>query len=160
MDEATAPAPAAPLRGTLADGKSFDLRDLRGDRVVLIFFRSASCGLCVLQLKTLARDMEAYDRLDVRVVAITTDPPETNRRTREELELGFPIVSVDQATLTAWGVWQPGERGPRPAAFIIDESGAVLYGRVGTTAADRTSDATLVFTIRSFDSPTIRARAQ
>lgn len=152
---------AAPaLHGTLVDGKSFDLHDLRGDRVVLVFYRSASCGLCLQQLATLARDKEAYDRLDARVVAITTDPPETNRRTAEELDLNFPIVSVDRNTLMKWGVWPPGERSPRPATFIVDEGGGIRYARVGRTAADRVSDATLVFTIRSFDSPRTGARGR
>ncbi len=149
----SAATPALPLPGTLQDGKAFDLHDLRGDRVVLIFYRSASCGLCLQQLRTLARDSKAYDRLRARIVAITTDPPEVNRRTAKLLDLEFPIVSVDHATLTRWGIWPDGERNPRPAAFIIDEKGGILFGRIGRTAADRTSDATLVFTLRSIDAP-------
>jgi peroxiredoxin len=151
--QAGAPQLAPPLRGTLADGKSFDLQELRGDRVVLIFYRSAYCGLCTQQLRRVAEDHKAYERLHTRIVAATTDPPELIGRTAQLLDIDFPIVSVDRATMTGWGIWPDGARHPRPATFILDESGGILFQQVGKTAADRTSDATLVFTLRSFDAP-------
>jgi peroxiredoxin len=143
--------PAPPLLGTLPDGKDFNLRELRGERVLLVFYRSASCGLCIQQLRHLAAAAEAYDHLDTRILAITADPPELNQRTAKLLDLDFPIVSVDHATLTRWGLWPEGERTPHPGAFIIDEKGGLLFEQIGRTAADRTSDATLVFTLRSID---------
>lgn len=154
MPPAASPAvsqPAPPLRGTLADGEDFDLQELRGDRVVLIFYRSAYCGLCAQQLRLVAADEKLYKKLDAKVVAITPDPPELIDRTAEQLELDYPIVSVDRATLTRWGVWPDGARTPKPAVFIIAPSGEVLFLQIGRTAADRVSDATIAFTLRAYD---------
>lgn len=145
------PTVAPPLRGTLADGKSFDLHELRGDRVVLIFYRTAYCGLCSQQLRALAADKKLYSRLDAKVVAITQDPPELIRRTAQILDLDFPIVSVDRPTLTRWGVWPDGARTPRPAAFIVAENGEIIFHQIGQSAADRASDATIAFTLRALD---------
>jgi len=143
--------PAPPLLGILPNGKEFDLESRRGKWLVLVFYRSASCGLCIQQLEHLERDKEAYDHLGVEVLAVTADPPATNEWVTEEYDLGFPIISVDRETLAEWGVWQPDERRPRPAAFIIDERGEILYHQIGETAADRASDATLVFAIRALE---------
>lgn len=148
---ATSATVAPPLHGTLADGKSFDLQELRGDRVVLVFYRSAYCGLCTQQLRALAADRKVYGDLDAKIVAITPDPPELIRRTAQLLDLDFPIVSVDHATLTRWGIWPDGARRPRPATFIIAGSGEILFRQIGLSAADRVSDATIAFTLRSLD---------
>jgi peroxiredoxin len=160
---ATNPTPALaaapPLLGTLEDGKSFDLRELNGKRVVLIFYRSATCGLCTQQLHSLATHQKAYRRLHARLVALTTDPPELNQRTARLLDLDFPIVSVDQATLERWGIWPHSERNPWPAAFILDEDGTVIFRHIGQSAADRASDATLIFTLRSIEQPGARNEA-
>lgn len=143
--------PAPSLQGTLTDGKSFSLQELHGKRVVLIFYRSATCGLCIQQLSTLADDQKAYRRLHTQIVAVTTDPPAVNQRTVRLLDLEFPVVSVDQATLRRWGVWPDGGRNPHPATFIIDEQGNVLFNQIGRSAADRLSDAALIFTLTSLD---------
>jgi peroxiredoxin len=146
-----APQLAPPLRGTLADGKSFEFQKLRGDRVVLIFYRSAFCGLCAQQLRLVADDKELYKKLDAKIVAITADPPDLIDRTANHLDLDYPIVSVDRATLTRWGVWPDGARTPRPAVFIIAENGTIRFRQIGQTAADRVSDATIAFTLRAID---------
>lgn len=157
-DSRTAPV-APPLQGTDADGKSFNLAELRGKRVLLIFYRSAYCGLCMQQLQQLATAADAYGHLDARIVALTGDPPELNRRTADLLKLDFPIISVDQNTMTRWGILPTGATQPRPAAFIIDQSGRLRFIQIGKTAADRASDVTLVFALRSLDHPAPRSDA-
>jgi peroxiredoxin len=142
---------APPLNGTRSDGESFDLRELHGKRVLLIFYRSAGCGLCLQQLSALAADHKAYHDLDTKIIAVTADPPEINRKTADLLDQRFPIITVDHATLTRWGAWSPERRSPQPATFIIDERGNVLYQKIGASAADRLSDVAIVFTLRSLD---------
>lgn len=147
-------APLAPaLQGQDEDGDNFDLAALRGKRVLLVFYRTATCGLCVQQLRSLASTTEAYERLGAEIVALTSDPPEVNRRTAELLELDFPIISIDQNTMAAWGIWPAGSKRPNPAAFIIDQEGRLRFIQIGKTAADRASDVTLVFNLRSLDHP-------
>lgn len=154
---ATRAAPMAPvLQGTDTEGKPFNLTELRGKRVLLVFYRSAYCGLCMQQLRELAAAADAYDHLDTEIVALTGDPPELNRRTADLLKVKFPIISVDQNTMSRWGIWPTGVKQPRPAAFIVDRSGRLRFIQIGKTAADRASDVTLVFTLRTLDHPAPR----
>lgn len=148
----TAPQPArsAPqLTGTLTDGQRFSLEDLRGEPAVVIFYRGSFCGLCIQRLRELDAWKEAYDDLDTRIVALSLDDPAIGERLKDSLDLDFPIVSVDRATLDRWGVWPDGEAWPMPAAFVIDGTGAVRYGYVGQTAADQSSDVVLFHQVES-----------
>lgn len=145
-------APLAPaLQGVDEDGNTFDLAELRGKRVLLVFYRTADCGLCVQQLRSLASTAEAFDRLGAEVIALTSDPPDVNRRTAERLELDFPIISIDRNTMATWGIWPAESRRPHPASFIIDQEGRLRFIQIGRTEADRASNVTLVFNLRSLD---------
>lgn len=145
------PAPA--LRGVDADGERFDIEELRGDPVVLIFYRGLFCGLCKERLRALASYEEAYDRLDADVIAITPDPPELARRAEAAYDLDARIVSVDRATLEHWGLWPRGERFPRPSSFVLDEHGRIRYRHIGATAADRLSDVALLAALERLEWP-------
>lgn len=145
-------APLAPvLQGRDEDGNTFDLAELRGKRVILVFYRTAACGLCVQQLRGLASAADAFDQLGAEIVALTSDPPEANRRTAELLELDFPVVSIDRNTMAAWGIWPDGAARPHPASYIVDQDGRLRYIQIGRTEADRATNVTLVFNLRALD---------
>lgn len=142
---AAAAAPA--LEGTRAGGGSFTLRELAGAPAVLVFYRGAYCPLCLRRLESLEAHAAAYERAGARVVAVTADPPDVARATAGQFD-GVKIVSVDEATLRRWGVWPEGAASPLPAAFVLDEQGAVLFRHVGRTAAEDASDVTLLGVLR------------
>ena len=143
--------PAPPLVGTLADGGAFRLDELRGDPVVLVFYRGSFCALCRQRLRALDEHIGAYRRLGARVVAVTLDDAETAKATADELDLDLPLISVDRATFDAWGLWPADEAWPRPAAFVLDASGAVRFGHVGLNAADRVEDVVLLAVLGRLD---------
>jgi peroxiredoxin len=149
------PGPAArvqlapELHGTLADGSKFALEELHGDGVVLVFYRSAYCGLCRRRLIALAAHRKAYADLGMQLVAITNDPPALARWAAEQFKLDFPVVSTDRATFARWGLWPQEARAPYPAAFILGREGEVRFSHVGRAASERDSDASLLFTLRS-----------
>lgn len=141
--------PLAPeLRGADSDGGAFSLAALRGDAVVLIFYRSETCPLCRERLAAANAHLDAYRRAGARIIAVTTDPPEVARRTAQALGIELPIVSVDRLGLEPWGVWPAGERAPRPAAVVIDREGRIRFQHIGRTAADRAHDADLLAVLR------------
>lgn len=115
-----------------------------GVKTVLVFYRSANCGLCRTQLEQLQQYLPAYRRQGARVVAVTLDPPEVSRTLAEQAGLEYDLVSVDAETFTAWGVMTQELGGPMPATYIVDGEGLVRYRRIGRNAADRTTDPELL----------------
>lgn len=153
--------PLAPgLRGVDSRGGAFSLAALRGDAVVLLFYRSDSCPLCRERLAAADAHRDAYQRAGARIIAVTPDPPEVARRTAEALGLGVPIVSAERATLEQWGVWPIGEHAPRPAAIVVDRDGRIRFRHVGRTAADRTHDADLLAVLRRLQATAAGARGR
>jgi peroxiredoxin len=72
-----------------------------------------------------------FDARGIRVVAISVDPPEINRRQSQELGYTFPLLSDPKAeVIRRYDLLHPGA-GPkgtdiaRPAEFVIDSSGMV-----------------------------------
>jgi peroxiredoxin len=135
--------PAPPLNGKDSDGGAFSLAKLKGDAVVLVFYRGSFCGLCREHLKQIAANSDSYDKANVKVVGVTLDPPEAAKRTREDLKLDIPLVSAKPETFRAWGIWPDGERYPHTAAFVLDAAGRVRYGRVATNAESAVSEVEL-----------------
>lgn len=123
----------------------------RGQRTVVLFYRSESCGLCRLRLEQLQTNLPAYSALGARVVAATLDPPELTSRTAERLDGDLQIVSVDTTTFEQWGMRLDDRRLPLPGAFVLDDRGVVIYRHVGSHAGDRISDATLLTILETED---------
>ena len=69
----------------------------------------------------------------MRIAAISTDPPDVNRRHRERLGLTFPLLSDEQARATRRydllhaGGGRGGADIARPAEFLIDSAGVVRW---------------------------------
>jgi len=69
----------------------------------------------------------------VRVVGISVDPPEINRRQSQKLGYAFPLLSDSEAkVIRRYDVLHPGA-GPkgadiaRPAEFLLDSNGVVRW---------------------------------
>jgi peroxiredoxin len=138
------PRAAPALTGRLADGGSYELPRQSVTPTVLLFFRGSYCPLCLARMRDMAAYAGAYADAGVHVVAVTLDAPEVAQRTSHDVDFRYPIVSVDPATFLRWGVWPPGQVQPRPGDFVVDGAGRIRYGRVGSDAADRPSDVTLL----------------
>ncbi len=143
---------AIPLQGRLASGDGFGLPARPGRPAVIVFYRGADCGLCRVQLEQMQRNLSAYERRGVRVIAATLDAPERSRRLIEDLSLGFEVVSVDLVAFAEWGTFAAERDAVMPATYIIDSDGVVRYRHIGRNAADRTLDAevlTVIETLRA-----------
>jgi peroxiredoxin len=128
------------LSGTRADGVPFVLESEPPAPTVLIFYRSAQCGLCRRQLDQTQTHLDAYDYAGARVVGITLDAPDLSQQL-QEAGIGFSLVSVDPEVFEAWGAMHPDLGTPMPATFIVDTQGVIRFKHLGRNAADRTTDA-------------------
>ncbi len=140
---------APSLTGTFPDGGSFDLAEVDGVSV-LVFYRSAECGLCRLQLDNTQQHLTAYDIKGVAIMGVTLDPPETSQRLIESSGIGYPLVSVDRVVFEAWGALPEGGDAPLPATYIVDD-GLIRFRHIGRNASDRTTDAGVLTVIESLE---------
>jgi peroxiredoxin len=133
-----------PLTGRLPSGEEYTHTHGRGERTVVLFYRSETCGLCRLRLEQLQENLSAYRSLRAEVVAVTLDPPELSARTAERLGGDLRIVSVDSTVFAGWDVLEAERRAPLPGAYVLDDRGVVIFRHLGGHAGDRISDATLL----------------
>ena len=67
--------PAPPMRLPSTDGGTFELGDLRGERVMLYFQEGVMCQPCWDQLRDIEARWDEFEALGIdRVVSITSDP--------------------------------------------------------------------------------------
>jgi peroxiredoxin len=84
-------------------------------------------------LRSFQHGLSEFDARGVRVVGISIDPPEINRRQSQKLGFTFPLLSdPDAKIIRRYDVLHPGA-GPkgtdiaRPAEFLLDSNGVVRW---------------------------------
>jgi peroxiredoxin len=84
-------------------------------------------------LRSFQKKLEEFDARGIRVVGISVDPPEINRRQSQKLGYTFPLLSDAKAeAIRRYDVLHPraGPKGAdiaRPAEFLIDSSRIVRW---------------------------------
>ena len=84
-------------------------------------------------MRSFQQHLSEFDARGIRVVGISVDPPEINRRQSQKLGYTFPLLSDPNAqVIRRYDVLHPGA-GPkgadvaRPAEFLIDSSRVVRW---------------------------------
>jgi peroxiredoxin len=84
-------------------------------------------------LRSFQRRLPEFEARGIRVVGISVDPPEINRRQSQKRGYTFPLLSDPNAkVIRRYDVLHPGA-GPkgadiaRPAEFILDSNGVVRW---------------------------------
>lgn len=128
--EAGQPAPDF----TLPDqhGDPFTLSSLRGSKVILYFYGEAGTPACTKQACDFRDDLSVFEAAGYRVVGISRDALEANRRFAEEEGLTQVILSdPDRVVHELYGTY--GEKllygrtvtGVIRATFVLDEDGRI-----------------------------------
>lgn len=106
------------------NGKSFNLTDYRGKKVLLVFFRT-ECSPCLKQLMNL-KEIKEKSRPKLEVIAISESNMEKTLEFERTYNLNIPIF-IDEE-----GVYKSKFKGTRlPAFYLLDEEMKVRYRRVG-----------------------------
>ncbi len=87
---------------------------------------------------------------NVKLYAISVDPPETSKSFAEKIasdghgEVSFPILSdIDHKIIDAYGLRDPAYEGqkiygiPHPAVYVIDKSGKVVWSKIESNYRER-----------------------
>ena len=84
-------------------------------------------------MRSFQRSLSDFDARGIRIVGISVDPPEINRRQSQKLGYTFQLLSDPNAeVIRRYDVLHPGA-GPkgadiaRPAEFLIDSNGMVRW---------------------------------
>ncbi|MGH7983745.1 MAG: redoxin domain-containing protein [Candidatus Udaeobacter sp.] len=89
--------------------------------------------MCNSELRSFQQKLSEFDARGIRLVGISVDPPEINRRHSRKLGYTFPLLSDPKAeVIRRYDVLHRGA-GPkgtdiaRPAEFLIDSGGLVRW---------------------------------
>jgi peroxiredoxin len=98
----------------LADGKP----------LAVIVMKGTHCRACRAELRRLEERAAELARLDVRVVAVSADPPQAHAEMKENLDVRFvTLTDPDGRALKSIEMWMAGPDMPLPGVLFLDRCG-------------------------------------
>lgn len=149
-----------------ATGQPFSLKtNIAEGPVVLVFYRGGWCPFCNLQLSGLQEVWPQLKAMGYRLWAVSTDAPEGLRKSAEEQQLDYTLLSdADVTTAKQFGIafkapknyheFLPKTSGglnsdlllPVPSVFVIDKMGIIRFEYVNPDFKER-MDPNLLLTV-------------
>ncbi|WP_367874646.1 peroxiredoxin [Luteolibacter sp. Populi] len=129
-----APDFTAPVVGAdCAEGATISLADLRGERVVLVFYPKDDTPGCTVQACAL-RDGWSELGGKARVFGVSVDPVKSHKKFISKHELPFPLIAdEDRRIVEAYGVWV--EKSMYGKKYMGTERSTFVIGRDGRIEA-------------------------
>ena len=129
------PGDKAPAFALLDDtGKTVNLSDYKGKRVLLYAYPAAMTPGCTKQACDFRDNLKAFAKQDLVIIGISPDKPEKLAKFRERDDLTFSLVSdPDKSVLASYGAF--GEKmmygktvtGVIRSTFLIDAKGKIEH---------------------------------
>jgi len=120
----------APLvSGTDQDGKPWNLSDLVGKKVVLLYFypKDQTSG-CTKEACGLRDRMGELNSQNVAVIGVSCDSVESHQKFIAAEKLNFPLIAdTDASIATTYGVKLPAVKIARRVSFLIGLDGKILH---------------------------------
>ena len=109
-------------------------------------------------MRSFQHRLSEFDARGVRVVGISVDPPDVNKRHSQKLGYTFPLLSdPDAKVIRRYDVLHPGA-GPkgadiaRPAEFLLDSDGIVRWVNLTDNIAVRARPEQVLEALNQFSS--------
>lgn len=130
------------------------LSDHRGRPVVLLFFPGAFTSVCTTELNRVTNDLDDFG--EAEVVGISTDSPFVLEEFRNVENIGFPLLSDHDATVSRrYGAKYDQNFTPmnldrisKRAAFVVDEEGVIKHEEVLENAGNEPDYDAILDTVR------------
>src|SRR5437867_4506396 len=124
--------PAPDFRLPADDGKTYSLKDLKGQRVVLYFYPKDDTPGCTKEACSFRDADSIYRSKGIRVLGVSTDDERSHQKFISKFQLPFDLLAdTDKKIVNDYGVW--GEKsmygkkymGTNRKTFLIDENGKI-----------------------------------
>ena len=119
-----------------SDKQKITLSEYKGQPVLILFFPLAFTSTCTKELCSVRDDLQWYNDLQVKVLAISVDSLHTLKKYKEEQNLNFTLLSdfnkeISRAYDSLYENFGYGMKGvTKRSAFVIDREGIVQYAEV------------------------------
>ena len=124
--------PAPDFRLPADDGKTYALKDLRGQKVVLYFYPKDDTPGCTKEACSFRDNLARVRSKGAVVLGVSKDDLESHAKFREKYSLSFPLLSDPEGkVLGAYGVSKEKSlygktfMGIERTTFVIDENGRI-----------------------------------
>src|SRR3954447_24909265 len=124
----TAPA----FKTTDANGEAVNLKDFRGQKVVLYFYPKDDTPGCTKEACSFRDADDIYRSKGIKVLGVSTDDESSHQKFISKFQLPFDLLAdTDKKIVNDYGVW--GEKnmygkkymGTNRKTFLIDENGKI-----------------------------------
>lgn len=105
--------------------------------VALFFYPGDWSSVCTDQLGQLQAEMERFDELGAKVVAVSADTPWSHRAFAEQRGIEFTLLSdLEREATEDYGVRHEGGF-PERAYFVIDREGVIRAKKIESSPGDQ-----------------------
>ncbi len=81
-----------PFQTTDLEGKAVNLADYQGQKVLLTFFRKASCPFCNMGIQQLIKHHQQFEEKGIKIIALFASPKEQVEKYAGQQQAPFPII--------------------------------------------------------------------
>ncbi len=124
------------------EGRHHRLSDyLKGQKIVLLFYRGEWYPICNLQPHSLQEKLAEFQKANAQILAVSTDTPENSQKLVGKHNLGFPVLAgLSREAVAAYDLFFNEEKGyAEPAVFILRPDGTVAYASLQSRPMGRLS---------------------
>ena len=131
------PAPDFSLKSL--NGDWIKLSQLRGNQVLMIFYRGHWCPFCVGHLQDIQIMLPELEKRGYQVLAISPDDATGMQKMAKRMDRPYQFLSdVDLAVADLYGIRKDQEL-PHPAMILLDDQGTVQWFYIGEDYKTRPS---------------------
>lgn len=130
------PFAAPKLEAKDAAGQPVTLADYRGRNVILVFYLGKECVHCMKQLKDVDAKASDWKRLDAAVLAVSSNPPESNAAAGDALPASRLLSDEAFANARRFGSYDDFEDTELHSTVLIDKKGRVHWAHTGGSPFD------------------------
>lgn len=114
-------------------GKTLSKADFKGKNLLIFFSEGVACQACMVQIAALERRSEVFERRDMTLVSVSTDPVDALRQAAREYKLKTTpmladedrTMSTDYDMLGRGGMGHPDQDGH--AFMLVDPKGRIAW---------------------------------
>lgn len=144
------PAPDFTLQSLKGD--SVTLSELRGSKIIMIFYRGHWCPFCVGHLQDIQVMLPALEKEGYQVLAISPDDASGMQKMADRMDRPYQFLSdVNLEVTDLYGIRKDADL-PHPAMILLDDQGLVQWFYIGEDYKTRPSAAQLQQVLDRLDS--------